>query len=261
MIPSVSNPKESAVGDFFTAHAADYSTLFLDKPSGSNFVFRERLSLASQLTSELSGRILDCACGSGEVTASVLGSGQFGSALLVDLSPRMLEMARQRLAGKQKGMSSISMEFRNQDIFEFVEKSDSEKFDVILCLGLIAHTGRLSQLLGGLRRLLSPGGHVLLQSTLLDHPGTRLFRLVASRRYYRRQGYRISYYRHAEIVRVAEAEGFDMVQVKRFGFGFPFGDRIWARMNYRLEQMARNWARACGAEALYLLKARDEIGA
>jgi hypothetical protein len=80
--------------------------------------------------------------------------------------------------------------------------------------------------------------------------------MLTARRYYRRQGYRISYYRHNDILRAAENANLDMVAMRRFGVGFPLGDRLWAGMNFRLEQSLQGWASAHGAEALYLLEAR-----
>jgi len=248
------NQDKEAVQQLFTATALDYSKFFLSSRSGSNFSFRERLTLATQMTAGISGRLLECACGTGEITAEILGSGRFTSATVVDLSPRMLELAQQRIAVELKKPGICNLEFKSSDIFEFAAQPHAEQYDLILCLGLIAHTGRLDDLLAGLKRLLSPQGSILLQSSLLDHIGTKVVRALTHERYYRKHGYRISYFHHQDILRVAQSTGLKAVEMRRFTFGFPFGDRIWATMNYRLEQRMQNWTKLHGSEAIYLLQ-------
>ena len=248
------NQAKEAVQQFFTGTATDYSKLFLPRRSGSNFGFRERLALATQMTAGISGRLLDCACGSGEITMAILGSGRFTRATVVDLSPRMLELAQQRMAIDLKEAGIEKVEFKSSDIFEFAAQPQTERFDLILCLGLIAHTGRLGNLLAGLKTLLTPNGKILLQSSLLDHAGTKIVRALTSERYYRRRGYRISYFHHQDILQAARGAGLEAVTVRRFTFGFPFGDRFCAGINYLLEQKMRWWAKSHGAEALYLLQ-------
>jgi 2-polyprenyl-3-methyl-5-hydroxy-6-metoxy-1,4-benzoquinol methylase len=245
---------KEAVRQLFTTTAADYSRLFLSGRAGSNFSFRERLALATQMTSNISGRLFDCACGSGEITAAILDSGCFSSATLIDLSPQMLEMAQQRMAVASRSPEFRKLEFTESDIFEFDVQSRAGQYDLVLCLGLIAHTGRLDCLLPKLKMLLSAGGCILLQTSLLDHVGNRIVRLLTQNRYYRRHGYRISYFRHRDIVQAVQGTGLDIVSMRRFTFGFPFGDRFCGRINHSLEKMMIKWSHSHGAEALYLLQ-------
>jgi 2-polyprenyl-3-methyl-5-hydroxy-6-metoxy-1,4-benzoquinol methylase len=248
------NQAKEAVQSYFTGAATDYSKLFLRRRSGSNFNFRGRLALATEMTGGISGRLLDCACGTGEITAAILGSGRFAAATIVDLSPRMLELARQRMAMDLKAPDTGELEFKSADIFEFAGQAQTGQFDLILCLGLVAHTGRLDELLAKLKALLTPGGKILLQSSLLDHAGMKIIRALTSGRYYRRHGYRISYFRNQDILQAARNAGLQAVAVRRFTFGFPFGDRLCAGINYLLEERMQNWAKSRGAEGLYLLQ-------
>jgi 2-polyprenyl-3-methyl-5-hydroxy-6-metoxy-1,4-benzoquinol methylase len=210
--------------------------------------------MATEMTADISGRLLDCACGTGEITAAILGSGRFATATVVDLSPRMLELARQRMAMELKTPGIDELEFKSADIFEFAGQAQPGQFDLILCLGLVAHTGRLDNLLVKLKALLTPGGKILLQSSLLDHAGMKIIRALTNERYYRRHGYRISYFRNQDILRAARNAGLKPAAVRRFTFGFPFGDRLCAGLNYVLEERMQNWAKSRGAEALYLLQ-------
>ena len=207
------------------------------------------------MTADVSGRLLDCACGTGEITAAILGSGRFIGATVLDLSPRMLELARQHILTDPKASRIDRLEFKASDIFEFTTQPHGERYDLILCLGLIAHTGRLDKLLAGFRTLLNPKGSVLLQSSLLDHAGTKIVRAFTNGRYRRRYGYPLSYFHHRDISKAARDAGFAPRVIRRFAFGLPFGDRLWARMNYLLERRMQNWAKSHGAEAMYLLQA------
>ncbi|MGH7952683.1 MAG: class I SAM-dependent methyltransferase [Limisphaerales bacterium] len=248
------NSDKEAVQQFFAATATDYSKFFLSRRTGSSFSFRERLALAVQMTGDISGRLLDCACGTGEITAAILSSKRFANTTIIDLSPRMLELAQQRMETQLKTRGNCQMEFILSDIFAFDAQSRAGQYDLILCLGLIAHTGRLDELLLKLKTLLSPGGRILLQSSLLDHAGNRMVRSFTQERYYHQHGYRISYFRHHDIMLAAQKAGLDMVATQRFTFGFPFGDRLCAWINYYLEKTMKRWSRSHGAEALYVLR-------
>jgi ubiquinone/menaquinone biosynthesis C-methylase UbiE len=247
------NAQTAVVQRFFTENSQDYSSLFSAEKTGNGVLFRQRLALAVELTSGVSGRLLDCACGPGEITTAILQSDRFSGALLVDLSPKMLEMARERLAAAPPAKLK-ALEFRSSDIFEFSARPPVEKFDLILCLGLIAHTGRLDELLARMKAMLTPTGRILLQSTLLDHWGTRVVRACSQSRYRQRHGYSISYFRERDILQSVTGAGLAVDRQCRFGAGLPFGDRLWAGANCQLEKKVGAKAARHGAEALYLLK-------
>ena len=101
---------------------------------------------------------------------------------------------------------------------------------------------------------LKPGGAVLLQSTLLDYWGSRAVRFLTQDRYHRQHGYQMTWFQRADIIKCVAEAGLEIVAEKRFTFGLPFGDHVWARGNYELEERCQNWASRHGSEALFLLK-------
>lgn len=248
--------KES-VRKFFTETSEEYASLFLSKKTGKNFNFRERLLLATEATRGITGRMLDCATGSGEITAAIVGQGSFEQATLLDLSPKMLELTGSRIKKNATGEKGTTVELVCEDVFRFAGENADRKYDLIVCLGLIAHTGRLPELLKLLRAMLTKGGVILLQSTLLDHPGTRLERTVSKEAYYRKLGYRISYFRNQDIVDAVTGSGLRVMERKRYALGLPFGDRLWGWGNYQLERIFQGWGKTHGSEAIYILKADD----
>ena len=173
------------VAAYFDKLPETHKRQFEERASGANFNFQQRLTLACELGGASSGRLLDCAAGTGEITCALLKSGRFNHATVVDVSPAMLQSAKDLLTSQIK---NAELEFVQSDVFNF--KPSDSRFDLILCLGLIAHTGRLDILLPHLKSMLTPGGRIILQTTLTDHLGTRIVRALTSRSELARRGYR-----------------------------------------------------------------------
>lgn len=223
---------------------------FVQSASGANFNFQKRLILACELAGASTGRLLDCATGTGEITCALLKSGRFSHATMVDISRAMLQSAKELLTAQ---ITDTDLEFVQSDVFNF-NPSRSE-FDLILCLGLIAHTGRLDTLLPHLKSMLTPRGRIILQTTLADHVGTRVVRALTSRRELAHRGYRISWFSQSDIAGACHNAGLQILEMRRHSLGIPFGDRLWRWANFQLETRLQNLASRHGADAIYLLGA------
>jgi ubiquinone/menaquinone biosynthesis C-methylase UbiE len=248
--------RNQAVEQFFTKEAPNYSNLFSRRKTGANHGFIERLRIASELCEGTSGALLDCACGSGEITSSIVETGRYSSATLVDISDTMLSMARQRIDTVPSESITPEINFINSDVFNYLLSGQERPFDLILCLGLIAHTGRLEELLSALKKVLSENGRILVQTTLLNHLFTRLIRAASEKRYERNHGYSISYYTERDLAQACEAAGLTIDTQVKFFLGLPFGDQVFPRANYFLEVACKKWANRHGTEALLMLKKR-----
>src|SRR6266581_4355055 len=223
---------------------------FEQKASGASFNFRKRLTLTCELAGASAGRLLDCGAGTGEITCALLKSGRFSHATIVDISSAMLQSANELLSAQ---ITNAELEFVRSDVFDF--KPSDSRFDLILCLGLIAHVGRLDILLPHLRSMVTPGGRIILQATLTDHLGTRIVRALTSRSELARRGYRISWFSQRNISDACDRAGLRILETRRHSFGVPFGDRLWPWANFQLETRLEKWARRHGADAIYLLGA------
>jgi ubiquinone/menaquinone biosynthesis C-methylase UbiE len=221
---------------------------FEQRASGASFNFRTRLRLVCELAGGLVGRLLDCAAGTGEITCALLKSGSFSHATVADISPAMLQSAKELLSAQT---TNTNLEFVHSDVFDF--KPCDSSFDLILCLGLIAHAGRLEILLRHLKSMLAPGGRIILQTTLTDHVGTRVVRAVTARRELAQRGYRISWFSQRDVANACDATGLRVLEMRRHSLGIPFGDRLWPWANFQLEKRLQNWAGRHGADAIYLL--------
>jgi len=246
---SVSTGKDP-VAAYFDKLPETHKRQFEKRTSGANFNFQQRLKLACELSGSSSGRLLDCASGTGEITCALLKSGRFSRAVVVDVSPGMLQSARELLTSQIK---NSEMEFILSDVFNF--NPPDSRFDLILCLGLIAHTGRLDTLLSHLKSMLASGGRIILQTTLTDHFGTRIVRALTSPSELEKRGYTISWFSQRNIADACDHAGLRILATRRHSLGVPFGDRLWPWANFQLETRLKKWAGLHGAEAIYLLGA------
>jgi ubiquinone/menaquinone biosynthesis C-methylase UbiE len=238
------------VAAYFDKLPDTHKRQFEEHASGANFNFQQRLTLACELGGASSGRLLDCAAGTGEITCALLKLGRFNHATVFDVSPVMLQSAKDLLTSQIK---NAELEFVQSDVFNF-KQSDS-RFDLILCLGLIAHTGRLDILLPHLKSMLTPGGRIILQATLTDHLGTRIVRALTSGSELARRGYRISWFSQRNISDACDRAGLRILETRRHSLGVPFGDRLWSWANFQLETRLEKWASRHGADAIYLVGA------
>jgi ubiquinone/menaquinone biosynthesis C-methylase UbiE len=236
------------VAAYFEKLPEVYRRQFAQGASGANFNFNRRLVLACELASASAGRLLDCAAGTGEIMCALLKSGRFSHATVVDIAPAMLQSAKQLVTSE---IADAELEFVRSDVFNF--KPSDSSFDLILCLGLIAHVGRLDILLPHLKSMLASGGRILLQTTLTDHVGARIVRAVTAQRELAQRGYRISWFSQRDIADACRGAGLRIVEMRRHSLGIPFGDRLWPWANFQLETRLQKWSSRHGADAIYLL--------
>src|SRR5947207_2732227 len=73
---------------------------FEERASRANFNSQQRLALACELGGASSGRVLDGAAGTSEITCALLKSGRCNHATVVDVSPEMLQSAKELLTSQ-----------------------------------------------------------------------------------------------------------------------------------------------------------------
>jgi ubiquinone/menaquinone biosynthesis C-methylase UbiE len=243
---------QNAVTKYFEEQAESYSTLFdADRRSGAAVLFKLRRRLVIELLSGENPRsLIDIATGSGEISCAAAASFKFDHLLLNDISPKMLQLAYSCF---QRWRPPGDITWVNQDGFELLTNLGPDRFDVVLAIGLIAHTGRLSELLARAFACLRRGGVLILQSSVTDHPGAFVTALYA-RSPFRRVPYRVTTFSKNEIIAGAIRAGFEVVETRRYGVCLPFGDRILGRINHRLEEAYAETLTRTGGEALFKLR-------
>lgn len=252
------NEQTAVVRQHFGERAATYADMFDPSvKSGTAYRFQRRRRIIRELAAEQNGCLVDCATGTGEVTLAALETENYQDACINDVSPEMLSKA-ERLH-EANVADRCSFRFVAGDVFDLPQKTNDANYDLVLCVGLLAHVGRLEELMKLCRTLVSDSGHILLQSTLLDNPGIRLTRLLSEKRHRRQKGYAIRHYKHSEIAAAAESLNLEIVDRRCFGLDVPFLDKVSPRLSHFLEGKFESVFPRQGAEAIYVLRQRCDV--
>ena len=116
-------------------------------------------------------RILDIGCGDGSISLPLLTETTRVTQL--DLSSSMLSIARSKVPPEfQKNVETV-----NQDFMAAEFKPQS--FDLILCIGVLAHVASPDDFLAKIVSLLRPGGSIIVECTDSRHFLTRMIVIFA----------------------------------------------------------------------------------
>lgn len=179
------------------------------------FDVRFRSDTAASLIRDVKGsKILDVGCGDGTVSARFLKSGAFVT--FADISESMLSLA----------MANTPPELRCHARYLKVgleEISESEKYDLVVAFGLIAHVDSVSEAIGKLSRLVKDGGRILIQVSDYGRFLTRIlyvYGMIAEIL----QGH-VSYEKNKvtvmDIESCANREGLEVSEIRRYGMVLP----------------------------------------
>ena len=101
-------------------------------------------------------RILDLGCGDGGVSLPLLGNTN--ELTLVDFAPRMLDVAREAIPSEKRGR--VSLVLSSVDDFR-----PAAPYDIVLCLGVLAHVPSIDSAMAKIVECLKPGGSAIVELT------------------------------------------------------------------------------------------------
>jgi len=110
--------------------------------------------LVGDLGSIEANRVLDLACGTGQVTAILSERHPNATIDAVDISGAMLDRARERLTG------SANVTFHESDMQGFLERAN-EQYDLVTCMWAIGYANP-KRVLRLIARALKPGGRLVV---------------------------------------------------------------------------------------------------
>jgi len=146
--PLDSGSKTFAVRNFF-----DQTDRYL--VNNGNIEIRRRV--VRDLVGEIqSAKILDLGCGDGSIALQFLSLSN--SLTLVDISSNMLEIARNQTPPALK----MNVEYVNNELGQY---QSSSKYDLVLCLGILAHVDVVENAIRKIADLVKPEGRCVLQMT------------------------------------------------------------------------------------------------
>lgn len=118
-------------------------------------------------------QVLDLACGTGELVRRVHGAVPGAEIVGVDLAPAMVERARSKL-GERSGLR-----FEQGDVHAL--PFGDEAFDAVVCANTFHYFTQPEQVLAEARRVLRPGGRLVLLDWCRDFWTCRVMDAVLSR--------------------------------------------------------------------------------
>lgn len=131
----------------------------------------DRIAIRSMVVQDFLGEtvnlnILDIGCGDGSLSLPLLKESN--RLTLIDLSDAMIRKVKERIP--ENLASNVTL---INDSFEAVD--DNVKFDVVLCVGVIAHVPDVATLLKKIDTVLKPGGRLIVETTPNPYPIGKLF--------------------------------------------------------------------------------------
>lgn len=197
----------------------DHVREFFDRPfylergrpiiEARSIIVRELLGKVDQ------ARILDLGCGDGSLSIPLLGEAR--ELTLIDLSTRMLEIAESRIS---EGLRS-KVGFFNGPLSEFTPKAP---YDVVLCVGVLAHVPDIEGAIRKISECLEPGSRTVIEFTPNPNPlGKFLFPYYWIRRKLARDQMRYTTNKIplALLLKIASRHGLELLSMKRHYFPLP----------------------------------------
>ena len=159
-------------------------------------------------------RILDIGCGDGSISTPLLTSQN--RLTLLDISPEMLSRARRRVTPELMN----NVEIVNQDLM--TAPFEAGCYDLILCIGVLAHVQSPAAVIAKIASLLEPGGIVILECTDAAHFSNHVFVFIAKMRsLFQPVGYRTCPISAQFVIGTANQQGLNLASVYRHNLALP----------------------------------------
>jgi len=171
-------------------------------------------------------RILDIGCGDGSISTPLLTSQN--RLTLLDISPEMLSRARRRVTPELMN----NVEIVNQDLM--TAPFEAGCYDLILCIGVLAHVQSPAAVIAKIASLLEPGGIVILECTDAAHFSNHVFVLLAKMRtLFKREDYRTSPISAKYVIDTAGHQGLKLASLYRHNLALPTMRRFFTQSALR----------------------------
>lgn len=160
------------------------------------------------------GSILDIGCGNGAISLPLLR--QHTQLTLLDVSSNMLSIARSHIPAE----FSDNVQIINEDFMH--AELGFQSYDLILCLGVLAHVDSPADVLAKMASLLKPDGSIIVQNSDSQHPiGYLLNRYTILRNSLQSIPYTINRLGSAKLVEMFGHRGLKLTAVYRYNLPIP----------------------------------------
>jgi 2-polyprenyl-3-methyl-5-hydroxy-6-metoxy-1,4-benzoquinol methylase len=186
-----------------------------------------RVSVREFLGDRKPKRILDVGCGDGSISIPLLNSGN--RLTLLDVSENMLSRAMSQVdPALRQNVEAVHQEF-------LLAPLESGAYDLITCIGVLAHVTSPDLVISRLISLLQPGGLLILECTDSENFTNQLNVWIDRiRRPFRTSDtYRTRLNSAHEIIEKANKGGLDLISAYRYNQALPLMGRIFSQNTLR----------------------------
>jgi len=165
--------------------------------------------------------ILDIGCGDGSISTPLLNSKC--RLTLLDVSPGMLSIARSRVPEEL----SSRVKFVNQDFLQV--PFEENFFDLVICVGVLAHVVSPQDLIAKIASVLKPGGTLILECTNGHHLLDRVNQLSNHLAWlFHPPKYKMNILSATAIRKMAQNHEFKLAGEFRYGLPLPGTRRFYS---------------------------------
>jgi 2-polyprenyl-3-methyl-5-hydroxy-6-metoxy-1,4-benzoquinol methylase len=140
--------------------------------------------------------ILDLGCGNGSISMQFLSSST--QVVMVDLSEKMLSIAKMRVPPQW----AANVQFVQTDLASL---QLTPRFDLVLCIGVLAHVSSVERCIEQLTSSLVPGGYCVLQITRDDYTVAKFLHFYRS--LLNRSGYQLNIMNLSSVISLCQKNG------------------------------------------------------
>lgn len=233
---------DNKVKNFF--NKSDYLKDSSDRIKIRSFVVREFLGDINNVV------ILDIGCGDGSLSLQFLRKEN--AITFVDISDKMLDKVRERVPlDLEDNVSLIN------DSFDALK--DCEVFDIVICVGVVAHVPSVELLFDKISRVLKKNGFLVLETTPNPYPVGRLlfpYYLLRDLIFGSLPKYQKNRLKIADLLSAKKLKGFEQLKTIRYSFPLP-GMSHWPqswKFRYTLFTLNNRLMSRLGTEHIFLFK-------
>jgi ubiquinone/menaquinone biosynthesis C-methylase UbiE len=229
--------------------------------SNRQFDIRIRIETVQQFTKGLTfGRVLDIGCGDGSISMPLLSRCE--KLTLLDISNNMLAIAKGRIPAER----ASDVEVINAPLLE--SNLEPESFDLVLCIGVLAHVDSPAAVVAEIARISKPGACVILEFTDSFHFwNVPTFMYYGILRLFRSSTWALNRLKNADITEGCRMKGLSPVALYRYGLP-PAGshkivgqDEMYRMTRYLFGASDQNRNAWMGNEYIYCLEKNRVIAA